>query len=699
MPRLSQLSLRTTLGLLIGVMGVLLIAGSADSLRIAAGRAGEARRVARLAEVSRPLFLSLNSFRSESGALVAALASTTAIDPANEPRITSSRRVSEENYTAAMQLLADVDQPGLAPLAAAFRSAHDDQVALRVRVDTAIHQAKSLRAPGLAAEALKIGQAWVDAATAVTDSVDAAMLLKDPLVDHFVKIKRAAWAMRLSFGLEMSRVTGAVSAGQAWSIAQAVTVAELRGRAALAWDTLAEAASRPDLPAELAAAIDGVRQIYFPYVNGDAKVWMDTLAAGQPIGVSLHDVQQRNDPMYAAMANVATVALDQLVHHAQEQRGQADRVVIANGAAVLFALALTGFGLLIASWRISAPIRAMTAAMSRLAGRDMGVVIPGVGRGDEIGAMAAAVQAFRDNMIAADRVQAEQAAERAGKEQRAARLEHSVRGFETKAGVMVASLASGATVLQATARSMAQTAEHSSQQAGAVAAAAAMASGGVQTVAAAAEELAASIAEISRQVADSTKIAGIAVSDARRTDGIVRALADSAEKIGHVIGLIADIAGQTNLLALNATIEAARAGDAGKGFAVVAGEVKSLATQTSRATGEIATQIAQIQAATREAVTAIGGISATIATISTITTSVAAAVEQQGAATGEIARNVQQTAHAARDVTSNIGGVSQASTETGVAAGQVLNSASGLSHQAELLSAEVAAFLADVRAA
>jgi methyl-accepting chemotaxis protein len=218
-------------------------------------------------------------------------------------------------------------------------------------------------------------------------------------------------------------------------------------------------------------------------------------------------------------------------------------------------------------------------------------------------------------------------------------------------------------------------------------------------VAAAAEELAASIGEIGRQVTQSSKITGQAVVDAQRTDAIVRALAEGAEKIGHVVGLISTIAGQTNLLALNATIEAARAGDAGKGFAVVASEVKSLANQTAKATEEIGAQIAQIQAATKEAVAAIRNITGTIEQVSAISVSIAAAIEQQDAATAEIARNVQQTAQSAQSVTATISGVSQAANDTGAAAEQVLGAASGLSTQAEQLNDEVHRFVADVRAA
>jgi len=348
---------------------------------------------------------------------------------------------------------------------------------------------------------------------------------------------------------------------------------------------------------------------------------------------------------------------------------------------------------------ISGPITGMTAAMRRLAERDMAVSIPGVGRRDEVGEMAAAVAIFRDSMIEADRLSAEAEAGRAQREARAASMEALVRGFEGRAGEMVRVLSSASTELEATARGMTGTAEGTSRQAGLVVSAAEQASGGVQTVASAAEQLTASIGEISRQVSQATVVAGRAVEDARRTDGTVQALAEGAARIGDVVRLITDIAGQTNLLALNATIEAARAGEAGRGFAVVASEVKGLAAQTAKATEEIGAQIAAIQAATDEAVVAIGGIGRTIEEVSGIAVAIAAAVEEQSAATGEIARTVQETARATEAVTVNIADVGQGSSETGAAAGQVLSAASDLAQQAERLNGTVAAFVAEVRAA
>ena len=278
-------------------------------------------------------------------------------------------------------------------------------------------------------------------------------------------------------------------------------------------------------------------------------------------------------------------------------------------------------------------------------------------------------------------------------------MNQTADAFEAKVGSLVSMLSSGAIKLEATAESMSATATRTNQQATTVAAAAAEASAGVQTVAAAAEELSASIHEISRQVAQSAKITGKAVEDARRTDTIVRALADGAKKIGDVVQLINGIAAQTNLLALNATIEAARAGDAGKGFAVVASEVKSLAGQTAKATEEIGAQIKQIQDATGEAVQAIKVIGATIEEVNGIASNIAAAVEQQGAATAEIARNVQQTAASTQEVTATVIVVSQAANDTGGAAEQVLGAANGLSKQAGQITNEVNSFVAGVRAA
>jgi methyl-accepting chemotaxis protein len=271
--------------------------------------------------------------------------------------------------------------------------------------------------------------------------------------------------------------------------------------------------------------------------------------------------------------------------------------------------------------------------------------------------------------------------------------------FESHMSLEISQVASAATELHATAQAMFGTAERASERAGAVTAASNQASGNVQTVAAAAEELVASVGEINRQITQSAAAADKAANETQHTQTMVKALADGAERIGQVVQLINGIASQTNLLALNATIEAARAGDAGKGFAVVASEVKTLASQTAKATDEIGTQISQIQAATRDAVAAIGAITTTIGQVSQTTAAIAAAVEEQGSATKEIARNIQQAAVGTQQVSHNIVEVDQAAAETGEGARNMLAAAGDLSRRTESLSSEVGSFLAGVRAA
>jgi methyl-accepting chemotaxis protein len=370
--------------------------------------------------------------------------------------------------------------------------------------------------------------------------------------------------------------------------------------------------------------------------------------------------------------------------------------MIIAGIAILLGIVI---GYLVAR-SITKPIVAMTGAMGELASGNKGVEIPAQGRGDEIGQMAAAVQVFKENMIEADRLRAEQEEmkQRTEAERRQAMLDLADR-FEGSVGGVVKAVTSAATELQATAQSMSATAEQTTRQSAAVAAASEETTQNVQTVASATEELSASIGEITNQVSESNRIIGEAVSQAQGTNDKVQGLAEAAQKIGDVVRLINDIAGQTNLLALNATIEAARAGEAGKGFAVVASEVKTLATQTAKATEEIAGQVRAIQEATQSSAVAIGDITKTIGRVSEISTAIASAVEEQGAATQEISRNVQQAAQGTQEVAANIGGVTEAAQQTGSAAGEVLSAAAELGKNGETLRGQVEEFLRTVRAA
>jgi len=335
----------------------------------------------------------------------------------------------------------------------------------------------------------------------------------------------------------------------------------------------------------------------------------------------------------------------------------------------------------------------------RLASRDYTVDVPETSRHDEIGQLAKAVAVLRDGAAEAEalRHRQESLKQEAEAERRSGLLKVA-NGFEGSVKRVADNITSAASQLEDAAQTVSGAVDTASNQANSVAAAAEQASANVATVATAAEELSASISEISRQVQSSSSISAEAVTEAQRTNELVEGLAQTATRIGEVVGLINDIASQTNLLALNATIEAARAGEAGKGFAVVANEVKSLATQTSRATEEISSQIGAVQGATQQAVNAIRAIVTTITRINEIAGAIAAAVEEQGAATQEIARNVQQAAAGTAQVTSYLGDLTMAASEAGSSAGGMLTATQALVAEARTLRSEVDGFLAGIRA-
>lgn len=377
----------------------------------------------------------------------------------------------------------------------------------------------------------------------------------------------------------------------------------------------------------------------------------------------------------------------------------ASRSLLGIGVLVIGLAFAAILSMIIGGRMIAQPISRMTASMRDLANGNMAVRIVGAERKDEIGGMARAVDVFKENMIKNSEMEDEKRREQIIREKRAQEVTEAIKQFELHVGEVSSSIEAASTELGASAQSMTSIAESTSEQAGSVAAAATQASSNVSTVAASTEELLASIAEISRQVAHSTHVTQQAVDEAGRTDAKINGLAEAAQRVGEVIGLINDIAAQTNLLALNATIEAARAGEAGKGFAVVASEVKNLAAQTAKATEEITQQISDIQQATRESVEAIKNISETISKIDGVSSTIAAAIEEQSAATQEISRNVQATAQGTQEVSSSISNVNEAALETGSTASRVLQASGDLAVQTSQLRRHVDSFLTKVSAA
>jgi methyl-accepting chemotaxis protein len=487
-----------------------------------------------------------------------------------------------------------------------------------------------------------------------------------------------------------SKISSSINAALAQHVAHfRQVVGENRGVMAAGAGMEGLTAVLDNLQAPLAAYIAAAEQLV-PLAFADRSAAVAALPGFTARFKALENAMETASGRIEAVATGARAAAS---------RAQRQAVLLGGVAAVAAILSVLGLALF-AARAVLKPLVGISAALAALARGECNIALPPSGRRrDEVTTAVAAVGAFRDATMEAARLRADQETERAAKEARAERLGASVQRFEAKASAMVTIVSSAADELKTTARSMEGTAGQTNERAASVTHSAQRASTNVQMVAAAAEELTTSVAEIARQVSESAAMADKAAGDARRTDEIVRALAEGARRVGDVVGLITAIASQTNLLALNATIEAARAGEAGKGFAVVASEVKNLASQTAKATEEIASQIAHMQDATNEAVSAIRGIGGIIAQLNGVSASIAAAIEEQGAATAEIARNVQQAAAGTEEVTSSIQQVSEVAGQTGAAAGAVLGAASELSLQAEQLTIEVRDFVDGVRAA
>ena len=470
------------------------------------------------------------------------------------------------------------------------------------------------------------------------------------------------------------------------------------------------AAVEADLPKDFAEM--------FATVQADYKAYIEHL--DQTVRKA-HELQNAGVPVDEAKAQITALANNSRADSEKLEEDAATLIeasiersglryseassVYAVDSIVLAAVALLGIiaafviGRMISSRGIVQPIEETVKRLQALAGGNLDVSVYGVDRKDEVGSIAAATQVFKDNLIAAQRMRDEQDRARQEREQRQEVVNKAIERFSSAAEEVVRSVASASTELQAAAESLTKSATEAATQATSVAVAAEQTSSNVNSVASATEELAASVHEIGERAHQAHGITQNAVSEVTQTNAMVQDLERAATKIGSVVGLISDIAAQTNLLALNATIEAARAGQAGRGFAVVAAEVKTLAEQCATASEEIRREIGGMQEVTRSSVAAMQATGERIGEISTISSSIAAAVNQQGAATTEISRNVQQASSGTSEVTRNISSVSAAASDTGVAASQVLSAASELARHSANLDREFVSFVHVIRAA
>ncbi|MGB1027010.1 MAG: CHASE3 domain-containing protein, partial [Rhodospirillaceae bacterium] len=424
---------------------------------------------------------------------------------------------------------------------------------------------------------------------------------------------------------------------------------------------------------------------------GDAKT-MDDMAdlVGEARGKVYFD--QFRGLMAAFMAEEEALMVQRQADNANTVSFTETAIILCMVAAMIIGVAIA----LLVGRLIAKPITDMTGSMRDLADGNTDIAVPGIGRRDEIGEMADAVEVFRQNKIANDLFAEQQQKEEDNKARERARIEALIKSFDMTTMSLLNSLNQADHSMRNAQELVKSGAADAKSESSSVAAAATQATENVETVASAAEELSASISEISRQVAESNTVSRNAVTTAQETSSQIQILEENVGKISEIVDLINDIAEQTNLLALNATIEAARAGDAGKGFAVVAGEVKNLANQTARATSEIAAQIGEVQRSTTGAVSTIGRVTEVIGQINEISSSISAAVEQQGAATQEIARNVEEAASGTHSVSSSIADVLMATERSEGAATEMFASTETLSKETQSLRDSIADFLHQV---
>ena len=550
-----------------------------------------------------------------------------------------------------------------------------------------------------------IAKRWNDAATALIDRLEALsdhlsteIRLIDPIIAEQVEVKQVAYIMRDFAGLERNYYTEALQkSAWTWDIAQ--KIADHDGRIDSAWKLLVSLTSRPGEPKAVVEAVNRAKEAYFTRFVPKLVAIREAVAAGKPSPVGNDELVTESNVALDAIVAIATTALDTTRSYAEAKAAATSRELSIELILLAVALGMGAVGIFVIRSRIVRAISDIVEAMLHVARGELAVAIPHSQRKDEIGDLASALAVFKNNAAEKDHLTAFQRQEQTAKERRRTVVDEAIGEFDAVAQRALAAFSDAAGRMTATSQSMSATAEETSRQANAVAAASAEASANVETVAVSTEELSGSVSEIGRQVAQSAAIAARAVEEAQRTDATIRGLSEAAQKIGDVVQLIQDIASQTNLLALNATIEAARAGEAGKGFAVVASEVKSLANQTAKATEDISSQIGSIQNVTHDAVDAIRVIGATIKEVDGIATTIAAAIHEQGAATQEIARNVQEAARGVQDVTTNIVGVNRAAADTGGAAAHVTKAAAELNRHADTLRSQVATFLGKIRTA
>jgi methyl-accepting chemotaxis protein len=696
---LNRLTVSALLKIVILVTSFCVVVGFSLNAWDSWGRLQTASRIAVIADASANMFKAMHNLRTDRSTTNRLLNSDAPMEADIEKYLRNIRDTEMPAMGNALGLLGGIEFAQQQTLVPEFDRLLKAMTSQQKEFWEAMAKPKASRRPTLAKEYMDTASAMLDTLDKLSGSLAAAINHQDATIDQLLAIKQIAWLLRNTAGEASLIVSIGLNTGK---VAPETKLAYTKytGGIDAAWSALELTASGMQLPPAISAAMAATKTAYFePQYLSLRDRLLTQIASGEKPELTANQWTPVTVGRLGAAVGVAEAALDAAKDHAALLYSKAQRSLVMQLLLLAGALALAFGAQVIIARRVITPLHNMRDAMLKVAAGDLGVDTGYAARNDEIGALAGALETFKQQAADKVRIEAQERERNAGATARQQAIESYVGEFETMVRQTLSQLGDASGQMRSTSSGLSKVSRQTNERVQLAEKASGDASMSVETVAAASEELSASINDISQQAAHAAGIASRAVSQARNTDGTVQGLAQSAGRIGEVVGLINTIAAQTNLLALNATIEAARAGEAGRGFAVVASEVKSLASQTAKATEEISEQIADIQKVAGEAIDAIKNIGGIIGEVNEVATAIAAAVQQQGAATQEITRSTQFAAQGTKNVSDNITGVKADADAAAAAAEDVRTASQTLETQSKNLGSQVTDFLGKIRAA
>jgi methyl-accepting chemotaxis protein len=695
---LNRLTVSALLKAVIVITAVLTVAQFSVGAWESWGHLQSASRISMIADASANLFKAMHNLRTDRST-TSRLLNSDSMDADIEKYLRSLRDGEMPAMANGLALLIPMQFPQHDTLVPEFDRAFKTITALQKEFWEAMGQPKASRRPALNKEYVDITNVLLERLEKLSGVLAADVNHQDATIDQLLQIKQTAWLLRNTAGEASLIISTGLAAGKVTPEARQNYLKFLGGTDA-AWNALQLSISGMQLPPALSAAMAANKTAYFEpsYLELRERLLTALTDGGKP-ELTANQWSPITVGRLSAAVGVAEAALEAAKDRAVDLRGSALRSLVVQLVLLFAAVGLAAGAMTAVTRRVIRPLHKMRDAMLKVAAGDLSVETGYAARRDEIGGLATALETFKQQAADKRKIEEQERERNAGSTARQRAIDAYVAEFEGTVRQTLQQLGNASGEMRKTSTGLSTVSRQTNSRVEVAQKASGEASMSVESVASAAEELSASINDISQQAAHAAGIASRAVDQARETDGTVQGLAKSAGRIGEVVGLINTIAAQTNLLALNATIEAARAGEAGRGFAVVASEVKSLASQTAKATDEISEQIADIQKVAGEAIDAIKGIGSIIGEVNEVATAIAAAVQEQGAATQEITRSTQYAAQGTKNVSENITGVKTDADAAAAAAENVKGASETLETQSQNLGHQVTDFLGKIRAA